>query len=88
MDYRNHTFDDGAKVVLDDNSFVGCHFKNCVLVYSGGKPPILESNEFSGFRFDFRGAAENTVIFLQAMAAPRSGLQSVIQNTFPALIGH
>ena len=89
MDYRNHTFDDGAEVVLDDNSFAGCHFKNCVLVYSGGLPPDLRNNQFStDIQFVFRGAAENTVYFLKAMAAPKSGLQSIIQNTFPALVGH
>jgi hypothetical protein len=36
----------------------------------------------------FEGTAGNTIAFLKAMAAPSSGLQRVIRDTFRALSAH
>ena len=86
MKYTNNTFTE--TVTLDGNEFDICIFDGCSLVYRGGPPPILNDCQFAGTRFQFEGAAANTVAFVQAMAAPGSGLQSVVRDTFPALGAH
>ena len=86
-DYTGHTFQ-GGRVALDGNSFKGCTFDGCELVYSGGIPPALSGCSFSNFNMRFEGAAANTIAFLKAMAAPSSGLQRVIRDTFRALSAH
>ena len=86
-DYTNRTFQ-GGRVALDGNNFKGCTFANCELVYSGGIPPALSGCHFTNFNMRFEGAAGNTVGFLKAMAAPSSGLQRVIRDTFRPLSAH
>jgi hypothetical protein len=78
----------GASMKLDDNDFVECTFRDCALVYAGGRPPTLDNCSFSNVRFKFEGPAENTVAFLKAMASPKSGLQIVVRETFPGLCGN
>lgn len=86
MKHTNKTFT--GDVTLDDGEFINCTFDGSILIYSGGKPPTIDGCSFENVRFEFRGCAENTVAFLKAMAAPNSGLQSIIRDTFPALGAH
>ncbi len=86
MTHEGKIFADAVK--LDGNEFIDCTFENCTLVYSGGLPPLITRCDFKSFTFEFRGHAANTVAFLQAMASPKSGFQSVIRKTFPALHAH
>ena len=86
MKHENKTFAD--TIDLDGNEFIGCSFDKCTLIYSGGKPPLINDCSFNNVRFKFRGPAKNTVAFLKAMASPDSGLQKVIRDTFPALGAH
>ncbi|MCH9053057.1 MAG: hypothetical protein IIA72_18680 [Proteobacteria bacterium] len=86
MKYRDDTFT--GEVELDGNEFDNCKFSGASLIYRGGTPPSLNGCHFTNIRFEFQGAAANTVAFLQAMAAPNSGLQNVVRDTFPGLTVH
>lgn len=67
MKHRNAAFDK-AEVVLDGNEYDGCTFISCTLVFSGGLPFGLRDNKIStDCRFEFRGAAANTVIAMRGI---------------------
>lgn len=74
-----------TSVPLDNSEFHQCSFTDCAMVYSGGKPPTLDRCSFQDSKFHFEGAAANTVLFLQEMAKPQSGLQTVAREIFAAL---
>ena len=63
MNYEKETFTN-VIVELDDHEFIGCHFEDCELVYTGGLPPVLYGCSFIRPRWTFAGAAENTVRFM------------------------
>ena len=75
-------------VHLDGEEFENCTFTDCVLVYSGGPLPKLSGCDLRKFALKFDGPAERTVAFLKLMAAPGSGLQKIVVDTFPALRGN
>ncbi|CAN5261826.1 hypothetical protein BH10PSE7_BH10PSE7_37880 [soil metagenome] len=75
-------------VVLDENEFDECKFDGTKLIYRGGTPPNLKGCDFANSIFFFDGPASNTVAFLKGMSGPRSGLQKVVRQTFPAFSGH
>jgi hypothetical protein len=72
----------GGTESLDGNTYRSCAFTGCHLVYEGGVPPIFDKCEFHECRFELSGAAANTVAFLKATAAPGSGMQQVVRETF------
>jgi hypothetical protein len=85
------TFTDQAltgRILLDGGTFRRCRFHQASLVYIGGTPPIMVGCSFREVTFEFAGAAGRTVAFLQAMAAPVSGLNGIFKATFPRLFGH
>ena len=86
MKHSSKTFT--GTVELDGNEYTGCTFNKCLLVYSGGAVPSLTDSDLIGVRFEFREAAANTVALMKLMAAPNSGLQHVIRDTFPSLRLH
>ena len=86
MKYEGETITGTAH--LDDSEFIDCTFDGCTLVYSGGKAPSITGCRFKSFKFEFREHAANTVAFMKLMASPKSGLQRVIRDTFPALTAH
>ena len=86
MEHRDDTFT--GEVELDGDEFYNCTFSGALLIYLGGPPPSLSGCSFTDVKFEFRGAAANTVAFIQTMAAPNSGLQEVVRDTFPALTAH
>lgn len=63
---------EGKVIVLDGEAFVRKHVKNCVLVYRGGTPPLMQNSTFESSTFRFEGAAWNTLDFLQILAASGS----------------
>ena len=65
-EYTGHTFQ-GGRVALDGNSFKGCTFDSCELVFSGGIPPALSGCSFRNTSMKFEGTAGNTIAFLKAM---------------------
>lgn len=81
--YLNRTIK--GEVALDGNTFERCIFEECTLLYSGGVPPVLRSNEFRRTEIKFIGSAANTVAFLQTMSRPGSGMQSIVRAALPAL---
>ncbi len=86
MKHRDKTL--MGEVELDGNEFDNITFSAALLIYRGGTPPSLNGCNFTDFKFQFQGAAANTVAFLKAMAAPNSGLQSVVRDTLPGLTAH
>jgi hypothetical protein len=86
MKYQKTSFTNST-VPLDGNEFVNCLFDNCELIYQGGIPPQLSDNSFNNFKIVFRGPAANTIAFVKAMAAPDSGMQKIVRDTFPEIFG-
>ncbi len=79
MKYKSETFEK-TTVQLDGNTFESCEFNNCVLEYSGGKPPTMSNCGLSGSSFSFTDQAGDTVQFLTAMY--HGGFKEVIEQTF------
>lgn len=84
--YEDRTFT--GRVVLDGGSFERCRFQRATLIYSGGVPPQIANCAFAETTFEFQGAAGRTLGFLQAMAAPSSGLSAIFKASFARLFGH
>ena len=53
-------------LVLDEGVFINCTFKNCSLEYSGGDV-YVQNCQGEGCQLVWRGAAQRTVILLQAL---------------------
>jgi len=51
-------------IVLDDAKFVGCHFINCQIRYSGGEVN-LDHTTMENCTWDFQGAALRTTALLR-----------------------
>ena len=85
MRYEKETFSN-VIIELDDNEFVGCHFEDCELVYSGFTPPVLYGCSFVRASFTFAGSAENTLRFLADLYAS-SGAEGrqLIEDTFDSI---
>lgn len=63
-------FEQGVLVELDGRHFERCVFDNCVFVFRGGQPPVLEGSITNGqIRFQFDDAARNTIEVLRWMRA-------------------
>ncbi len=77
-----------ATVDLDGDEFVNCQFDGCTLVYHGGQPPTLTGCGFSNTSIRFDDAAGRTLMFMQAIANPKSGLSDFVKRAFPALAAH
>jgi hypothetical protein len=82
MRYDKQTFTN-VIVELDDHEFIGCHFEDCELVYTGAQPPTFYGCSFVRVMWTFAGAAENTLRFLATMydMAGDEGRQ-LIEDTF------
>jgi hypothetical protein len=73
-------------VVLDNNEFYECNFENCTLFYGGEKPPTLNNCSFSGVKWNFVGAAANTISFMKALYhGCGEGGRTLIEETFKGL---
>jgi hypothetical protein len=66
-------------VQLDGESFVGCEFVSCRLVYSGGELPHFESCRFDGCEWKFDEAADRTRSYLRLMW--NVGAKAAVQTT-------
>ena len=69
-------------VMLDGETFSGCEFAACRLVYSGGKPPKFESCRFTDCEWKFEGAAAQTLSYLRLMwgVGAKTEVQSMIKE--------
>jgi hypothetical protein len=87
MDYENKKFV-SQRVRIDGNSYRGCSFTGCELVFGAGAPVILVGNSFTKCRFVFDEAAKLTLVFLaglypQATDLIEATLQSIRTGRFP-----
>ncbi len=78
MNYKKHAFKDET-VALDNNTYDECEFVNCKFEYSGGKPPVMVSCNFSDSSFTFTGQAADTISFMKAMY--HGGFKVVVEQT-------
>ncbi len=79
MKYKSEKFEN-TTVALDGNTFEDCEFVNCILEYSGGKPPKMISCGLTKSTFSFSDQAADTVEFMKAMY--HGGFKTVIEETF------
>jgi hypothetical protein len=70
MRYEKVSFE-SETLILDDNEFIDCKFKNCVLRYAGGK---FEVEPFigDGIEIKLEGAALNTSRMLHVVQIAKS----------------
>lgn len=73
-------------VDIDGKYFFKCKFTRCTLVYSGGDAPSFDKCSFDSPQFSFRGAAGNTLGFMQELY--HSIFRSHIEKTFENIIGN
>jgi hypothetical protein len=81
MIYQNQTFRD-ERVELSGNSYHGCTFERCELVYRGDRSPTFSDNEFIDSVFLFKDAAIRTIYFLSNMYHAGPGGREVVEKTF------
>ncbi len=84
MKFENRTFKN-EPINLDDNTYIGCKFNRCEVIYSGGGLPNLTNNAFNDCSWTFDGAAARTISLMSALY--EGGLKSVIENTFGNIRG-
>ena len=76
---------ENVTIFLDGSSFIECTFENCTLIYSGLLPAALNTSSFKNCRWEFSGAAQNTVGFMADLY--RAGAQELIEATFDNIRG-
>lgn len=69
-------------VVLDGEMFADCEFRQCRMVYSGGKPPVFDSCRFDACDWRFDDAAANTLAHLKVVwaAGGKAQVQALIKE--------
>ena len=82
---RGRTFEE-EEVTLDHNNFVGCTFRQCVLIYHAHGPVDLRESTLEECSWRFRGPADQMIAMLADMVGV-FGLQAdvvslVAQNIF------
>lgn len=80
MNFLNQIFDN-ERIELHGNSYHGCTFKQCELVYDGDRSPTFNDNEFVDSVFIFSGAALRTLYFMSNMFHSGDGGREVIEKT-------
>jgi hypothetical protein len=81
---RSQDFAD-SKITLDGSSFYSCGFNRCTLIYAGLLPVQLDNCRFNDCKWEFTGAASNTVGFMRAMHS--AGATALIEATFEQIRG-
>lgn len=69
-------------VPLDGEMFADCEFRECRMVYSGGKPPVFDNCRFDACDWRFDGAAANTLAHLKVVwaAGGKAQVQALIKE--------
>ncbi|MDB5455263.1 MAG: hypothetical protein JWP92_848 [Caulobacter sp.] len=69
-------------VALDGESFDGCEFRDCRLVYSGGEPPSFVNCRFDACDWRFEDAAANTLAHLKTVwsVGGKAAVQAMIKD--------
>ncbi len=81
MNHQNQIFRN-ERVELSGNSYHGCTFENCELVYRGDRSPTFKDNQFLDSVFIFADAAIRTIYFLSNMYHAGAGGREVVEKTF------
>jgi hypothetical protein len=68
-------------VQLDFGTFQHTEFRNCKLVYAGGRPPLMVNNSFVDCEWVFVSEAQNTVSFLKMLASSGGGFEALVKRT-------
>jgi hypothetical protein len=76
--HRGKTFTT-SRVRMDNEEFHNCRFERCVMVYAGAGGVVMDHCSFNDCRFEFEGAAGNTVKMMSALYQLSSDL---IERTF------
>ncbi len=72
-------------VQLDGESYDGCEFKHCRLVYSGGAAPIFSGCKFDDCDWRLEGPAAQTLAHLKAVWG--AGGKAVVQGLIKEITG-
>lgn len=69
-------------VPLDGEMFEGCEFRECRMVYSGGKPPVFDNCRFDACDWRFDDAAARTLAHLKVVwaAGGKAQVQALIKE--------
>jgi hypothetical protein len=69
-------------VPLDGEMFADCEFRECRMVYSGGKPPVFDNCRFDACDWRFDDAAANTLAHLKVVwaAGGKAQVQALIKE--------
>lgn len=69
-------------VPLDGEMFADCEFRECRMVYSGGKPPVFDNCRFDACDWRLDGAAANTLAHLKVVwaAGGKAQVQALIKE--------
>lgn len=83
MEYRDQDFK-GQDIVLDGNTFTGCTFRQCRVVFRGTAPFTLSANRFKeDIEWAFDGAAALTLKVLSGLYhGAGEGGRKLIEQTF------
>lgn len=64
---KGRSFDAGAIVKTDGDTFVDCTFTGCTLRYGGGPHPLFQRCTMTNVNWHFSDAALRTIQFLQVI---------------------
>jgi hypothetical protein len=69
-------------VPLDGEVFADCEFRECRMVYSGGKPPVFDNCRFDACDWRFDDAAARTLAHLKVVwaAGGKAQVQALIKE--------
>jgi hypothetical protein len=85
MEYRDRDFTNES-VVVDGNTYTGCTFRDCTLIYRGGELPRMLTNTIAGMlMLKFEDAAERTI---QMLGATYSGMGPIGRQIVDAAIAN
>lgn len=74
-----------GRVIVDDQMFDSCTFRDAQLVFSGGTPPVLVNCKMENAQLAFEGPAHNTIKHLRAMAAGSAEFRTALLGMMPEL---
>jgi hypothetical protein len=83
MEFRDQDFN-GQDITLDNNTFTGCTFRNCRVVFRATGPIALSANSFKeNVKWVFDGPAATTIVFLTELyKSGGEGGRQLVENTF------
>lgn len=85
--YKKTTFEHTI-VHIDNSSFAECEFKNCTMVFAGSPAVNFTNCKFIDVKWQFTGAAANTITFLKVLGQSmgKSG-NDIVKKLFSDILG-